>query len=361
MKRVAALLIMLCFVLAAGVGTTPVQAQTVNWVYASGYAPTHPQMGLLAEEWIAKVEELTEGRVRIRAVHGGALLPAEEVLPGVRRGIADVGSLVTSFWPGELRITTALASTVDVDLGNRLDMAGVLAITLQLLEEFEEFRQEYQRLGVTPLLWVPTPPYALISREPLVGFDDLRGKRIRTFGTNMPVLLDAAGAVPMSVAFGEIFVSLQTGVIDAAYTDPPAIASAGFQEVAKHLLLTGPGHGALTLSAPVVYVINNRSLDRLSEQDRATLLQVSREMTLASARAMEQAVSDAIEQLKAAGVTVRNLSPGDAQRWSEASPDWPKLVADTLNQAGLPGTAIMERYLELAEAYLSGEWDPWAQ
>jgi TRAP-type C4-dicarboxylate transport system substrate-binding protein len=280
------------------------ELKPIELVYSSGYAKNHPQVGVLAEEWMEKIYEATEGRVKMRGVYSGALLKAEDTLEGVMKQTADSGSLVVSFWPGQLKLTNALSSIIDLDLGNKLDLKGVSELTSKMFEEFPEFTEEYEKLGVTPLFWVPSPPYAIISNEPIETVADLQGKKIRSFGGHIPKLLEAGGAVPLTVAFGEIYTSLQTGVLDGAMTDPPAMLSGKFEEVSKHLTTTGPTIGALTGAAPVFFVINNESFSKLSEEDQEIVKQVSREMIAIGAEAMAKEVDRSIAEMESKGVTV---------------------------------------------------------
>jgi TRAP-type C4-dicarboxylate transport system substrate-binding protein len=328
--------------------------ETVKWVYACGWSKKHPQVGILAEKWMDNIRKATDGRVTIKGVYDGALLEGKDTLKGVMQQVADSGALVAAYWPGELPMTTALASTIDLDLGNKLDMKGVSLITMKLLEEFPEFSGEYNKLGITPLVWLPSPAYSFLSVTPLKNLDDFKGKKIRAFGLNMPKLQAAAGAVPLAVSTSEMYTSLQTGVIDAVQTDPPNMFSNKLYEVAKHFTPTGPGKGALCATAAVVYAINNKSLGKLSANDQEIVKNQSRQTTLEGAEFMDKAWDKAIGELVNNGVTIHHLSDADLAKWSANCPDWYALAAEELNKKGLPGTQFVEKYKELAEAYLAG-------
>lgn len=332
--------------------------KSIELVYASGWPKHHPQVGVFAEKWMARIKDATEGRVKMRGVYGGALLPSEGTLEGLIKQTADAGAVVASYWPGQLKISVSLASTVDLDLGNKLDMKGIVAITEKLYEEFPQFSGEYQKLGLTPLVWLLTPSYALLSTKPIEKLDDLKGKKIRAFGVNLPKLLHAAEAVPLMVATGELFTGLQTGVIDALVTDPPNMMALKLYEVAKHFMATGPGKGALSAGSSVLYVINNKSLGQLSERDQRIVKKVSREMTLEGTDFMIAAWDKAIDEVQKKGVKIRHLSPEETTKWASKCPDWYGLSAESLNKDGLPGTKFMERYKELARDYISGKWKP---
>jgi TRAP-type C4-dicarboxylate transport system substrate-binding protein len=125
-------------------------AETVNLVYSNAWNSNDTQTGLVAEEWIRRIEEATEGRVDIRHISGGALLDAEGTLEGIRKQVADIGAVSVNYHIGELPISAALAGALNIEYGNKLDLMGITAVTQQLYEEFPEFPEEYERLGVKP-------------------------------------------------------------------------------------------------------------------------------------------------------------------------------------------------------------------
>ena len=327
--------------------------EQINWVYANGYAKDHFQVGVLADEFIQRVEEATDGRLQIRHVPGGALLKPENMIEGIRGKVANMGSTVVSFFPGQLPISATMAGLVDLGYGNQLDFEGISQITTQLLSEVPEFSAEYEDLGLKVIWFVPSPAYAIISNEPIANLADFEGKKIRSFGNILPQLLEAAGAVPLSVAFGEIYTSLQTGVLDGAMTDPPAMLTGQFQEVSKNVITTGPEQGAYTAIAPVAYFVNLDDWNALPADIQEAVMSVASEMTPVGAERMEQYSADAFAQLEAAGVTVRHLSAEETEELAERAPDFMEIAAGILNENNLPGEEIIARYRELAEAYIA--------
>src|SRR5690606_4544518 len=127
MKRIALAAAAALVTLSAPGG--PAAAQTVNLVYGSGWPKDHVQVGVVADEWISRIAKATAGRVKMRHVPGAALLKPEAGLDGVRKGVADCGPVVTSYAPGALPISSTLMSSIDIDLGNKLDVKGITAIS----------------------------------------------------------------------------------------------------------------------------------------------------------------------------------------------------------------------------------------
>jgi TRAP-type transport system periplasmic protein len=334
-----------------------VTAQSVQWTYASGWPKEHVQVGVIADEWIKRIETATEGRVKIRHVPSGTLLKPEAILDGVRKGVANCGPWVTGYKPGALPITTTLMGSMDLEYGSKLDIKGITAISNRLFDESAPFRKEFEDLGVRAMMWVPTTPYSIISKRPTKTLADLNGVKLRAFGTVLPKLQTAMGAVPVSVANAEMYTSIQTGVIDGAMTDLPQMVTAKLYEVAKNVMITGPGLGTNLAGASVVYICNEESLKGISEADRKKIAAVTQEMPNYISKAMSDVSLAALNELKNKGVTVTNLGDAELAALKVKAPLFDN-SAKELDAQGLPGTVLAKRYRQLAADYLSGAWKP---
>ncbi len=343
--------------LLGAVAGSPAQAQStkpVELTLASGFAPTHIQAGVIPQQWSAEVEKVTNGRVKIKGVYGGSLLGPTDTLDGVRGGIADLGVMVPAFWPGQFPLTSSLSGLVDLGLLGKLDLNGSGLLALKLYEEYPAFSQEHRRLGIRPLLWLPTVPYRVITTFPVKATDDLKGVKIRTFGIYLPKLVQAVGAVPVTVSAGELYTGLQTGVVRGAITDPLFIASSKIYEPARYIVDLGPKGGTPTAIAAVFVAVNEKSWEKIPAGDQRLILEMSRRIAPGYYDQMAEAADKALEAMKRERVTVTQLPDAEVAKWAKASPDWYALIAKDLDGKGLPGTDVVKRYQELVKDYAEG-------
>jgi TRAP-type C4-dicarboxylate transport system substrate-binding protein len=133
------------------------------------------------------------------------------------------------------------------------------------------------------------------------------------------VKLMGAAATPM--AFGEIYTALQAGVLDGMEHDAPTIYSAKFYEAAKNLTMTRH------IYTPFGAFVSERTLQRLPPAQRDAVLQAVRDATTDQFNKAAQIEADAIEALKAKGVTVENCDR-EAFR-SRMQPMWDRFVQAT--------------------------------
>lgn len=77
-------------------------------VLSSWLGPTQPITEYAHKEWAGAVREATNGKVDIRLVLGGALIPAKATTQGIADGVAQIGLVSAAYTPSELPIANAL-------------------------------------------------------------------------------------------------------------------------------------------------------------------------------------------------------------------------------------------------------------
>src|SRR5690606_11281863 len=141
----------------------------------------------------------------------------------------------------------------------------------------DALQAEYAAQNVHLLHAIPTTTAVMGSREPVSSLDDIRGKSVRGYGMLLNAL-DKGGANAVAVPIGEVYESLDRGVIDGwfATTLDNAVLDFKLNEVTPHITDTGAGAyqaGAILLN-----------LDRwngLSAEQQAILSQASDEVMAA--------------------------------------------------------------------------------
>jgi TRAP-type C4-dicarboxylate transport system substrate-binding protein len=76
--------------------------------------------------------------------------------------------------------------------------------------------------------------YVYTVDKPIRVMEDFKGLKIRTAGGFVTDALKALGAAPVPVSLGEVYTSLQTGVINGVVLGPSAFPGFKLQEVLKH-------------------------------------------------------------------------------------------------------------------------------
>lgn len=137
------------------------------------------------------------------------------------------------------------------------------------------------------------------SQKPINSIADIEGLKFRVMQSDVFVdMVDALGGNATPLPYGEVYSSIQTGVIDGAENNWPSFESSGHYEVAGYYTLDQH------LIVPEVLVMSKASWDKLSADDQALVRQaakdavpVMRELWAAREKASE-------EKVRAAGVQI---------------------------------------------------------
>lgn len=95
--------------------------------------------------------------------------------------------------------------------------------------------------GVEPIAWGVYPRRQIVTRTPVKGLADFKGKKIRTAGGLEAEYLKVWEAVPSFVVWAEVYPAAQRGIVDGVMTATVAIETAKLYEVAPHFVrIDGP-------------------------------------------------------------------------------------------------------------------------
>jgi tripartite ATP-independent transporter DctP family solute receptor len=170
------------------------------------------------------------------------------------------------------------------------------------------------------------------TERPIRSVADLQGLRIRTQQSQVVLdMMELLGADPVPMAFGEVYSSLQTGVIDGAENNFPSYGPFGVRhyEVAPYFTLNAHAR------VPEIVMISKATWDSLSAEDQ----QLVREAALASvpvqAALWAALVAESREAVEAAGSEIITV---DIQEFQDA-------MAPLYDQYGPQFGDLLERIL----------------
>jgi len=143
------------------------------------------------------------------------------------------------------------------------------------------------------------------DQRPVNTPSDLEGLKIRVMGS--PVLIDtfnALGAQATPMSFGEVYTSLQQGVIDGAETDHVDLLVENFFEVTEFVSLTGHMYLAAAL------VCSDKALSKLPLSIQVKVNAAAEAATAAQRVAMDRMAGEAYAQLIEKGIKFNDVDLG---------------------------------------------------
>jgi TRAP-type C4-dicarboxylate transport system substrate-binding protein len=106
------------------------------------------------------------------------------------------------------------------------------------------------------------------------------------------------GIVTTPMAFPEVFTALQQGTVDGQENPLSVIMAAKFDQVQKHLSLTGHVY------SPCILLMNKGSFDKLSDADKQVFLEAAKVAVEANRARVDKDDANGVEQLRKLGMEV---------------------------------------------------------
>ncbi len=140
--------------------------------------------------------------------------------------------------------------------------------------------------------WGGSERNVIATKKPVLSIDDLQGFKLRLAPSELKFSVwEAIGALPVTIAFGETYSALQSGVCDGMENEMPSILTAKFYEPAPYFTLTQHEITVRPLA------MNEDKFESLSPELQEALLKAIDEGT-AIARDLEaQAAADAEKEM----------------------------------------------------------------
>lgn len=251
---------------AAGESQAEPEAETIVMRLAETQTETYPATKG-AIEFARLAEERSGGRIKIELFTGGQLGGDEQaVIEQIQFGAIDLSRVnlapMTEFSP-VLNLFQMPYLFEDTDHMHRVVDSELGAEMLSSVEDSNFVGLALYEAGTRNF-------YNAV--RPIRTLADMKGLKLRTTQSQLIIdMVEILGAVPTPMAFGEVYSSLQTGVIDGAENNWVSYDQNSHFEVAKYLSLDG--HTA----PPEILIGSKIVFDRLSEEDRQILFQAAKD------------------------------------------------------------------------------------
>ncbi len=196
--------------------------------------PTQPEYKGM-EVFGKTLEGLSGGKIKVRTFHSGQLGDQKTQLTRVQRGTLEMSYADPSWFSDhvpEMGVFGAAYVFRDLDHLYRV-MSGPMGQ--------EYFEMATKKTGIRPLdVWyLGTRQLSLSTTKPVSKPDDMKDVKLRV--PNAPIWIamgKALGGNPTPLGFGELYLALKTGTVDAQDNPLPSNEAAKFYEVTKQIVMT---------------------------------------------------------------------------------------------------------------------------
>lgn len=218
--------------------TGPAELTTATYIPAS-YDDLYPGV----QTFMDTLAQRSDGQLTCDMFDSGTLLGAEQLLPGLLLGVADLMFQTSSYVSSSYPILGAMELPFGAEDFARqrraIDPDGPL---------FALVNSQLAPVGVRLLGGMPTTfEYLWTVDRPIRRPEDLRGMRIRVAGEIEGETVKALGGAPVSMGSAEVFEALERGTIDGMMSYVGTVVSRDLQEIIR--FGTAAHFGAYTVDA----------------------------------------------------------------------------------------------------------------
>lgn len=233
-----------------------------RWKMVTTWPKNLPGLGIAPENLARMLNTMSNGRLQIKVYGAGEIVPALEVFNAVSIGTVEMGHGAAYYWKGKVpaaQFFTAVPFGLTAqEMNGWLYYGGGMAL----------WRELYARYNLVPLASGNTGvQMAGWFNKEINSLDDIKGVKMRIPGLGGEVFQRAGGSA-VNLPGGEIFTSLQTGVIDATeWVGPYNDLAFGLHQVAKYYYYPGWQEPGPTLEL----IVNKEAFEKLPPDLREIL------------------------------------------------------------------------------------------
>ena len=241
----------------------------------------------------AEVKEKTQGRICIEVFPSSQLGEEKDTIEQTQFGVIDM--IRASF--GSFNDIVPITQTVSLPYLYKSDehlhkvMDGPIG---------QEIAKGFEEHGLVPLAYYDGGARSFYNaKKPIKTVEDLKGLKFRVMQNDVFVdMMTALGATATPMPYGEVYSSIQTGVIDGAENNFPSYDSSGHAEVAKYFTLDQH------LMVPELVAVAKPSWEKLSPEDQAIMREAAQNSATLQRRLWAEQEKASEDKVAAAGAEI---------------------------------------------------------
>jgi TRAP-type transport system periplasmic protein len=273
----------------ANAAAAPGKKMTIN--VASTFPPGSPQ-DVALNDFKKLVADRSNGRINVLIQASGAMGDENQTFQMLEQGSVEYGAVgtndISTYYPKYAISEVPYIFSSQDDFWKFWNGPGK-----QLSAMIEKDR------GVKTVGVIYRGARDLTSNTPVHTVADVKGLKMRL----PPVkswftIWEALGAIPSSIAFGETYMALKTGVVQAEENPPETILNYKFYEAQKYLIKTEHIYSAAR------FLASDKWWNTLSSSDQSLLSKAMEEAVASGNAITKDGDAKFIEKLKGLGMTV---------------------------------------------------------
>ena len=281
-----------------------------RWRYTS-FWPEVVSVWKADAKLIEVLKKFSGGRLNFTHFKGGELIPPGEVWDAVQKGTVPIGGSSPIKWSGKDLAMEALATMPAVmtpqDFAVWLWQGGGLKL----------WQEAYAKHGFVSFpIWACGVESGIRSNKPIRTVDDYKGLKVRLMGRVQGKIVAALGGSQVPMSGGEVYQSLERGLIDAGEYAGPAIDwPMGFGEVTKYVCTPGWYQPATVFDC----IINLKAWNSLPDDLKALFKDAAMATWFWTTTYFQNLHPDGVKKFDDKGIITTQLEPASLAKIQELS------------------------------------------
>ncbi len=325
--------------------TVSAAPKTISLTAIDGYPPKAMWVEQFIKFYIPEVDKRLKAggnyKIRWNKAFAGAIVKPKGVLKGIQSGLGDIGIVTTVFHPDKVPLQ-AIAFVTPFTTTDPLLLTRTIDDISNKFPEVKAAWAKYNQVYLTNGVAIDT--YQLQLKRPIKQLSDLKGMKIAGAGVNLRYLQNI-GAVGVGGSLVTFYHKLKTGVVEGAMVWPEATMAFKIYEVAPFMVdarIGAVNSKAVTVNADV--------WKKLPAEVKTVLQDVAIAYRDRIARVAEERGKASYAKFTAKGGTIFKLPTAQRDAWARGMPNIAKQWAARLDKQGLPGTKILDYYMDKMRA-----------
>jgi TRAP-type C4-dicarboxylate transport system substrate-binding protein len=217
----------------------------------------------MTTKWAQQVEQITNGRVKIKLHYSGSLVPAKDTVAAVRNGAVGGGTTSISFLAPIVRELSYMEPFFWIPAEAKAGQEMMNKLT-------PASRELMEKRGMALIFALPSSGLITACRRDAIRtVADWKGKKVRAAGRLQGLQLTAVGASPVAIDPGELYIALQNGTVDCTMFLANLALSGKIYEVAPNVTYWNDGANSS------FYYLNLDQWKKVSAEDQKRIIEMS--------------------------------------------------------------------------------------
>ena len=281
-------------------------SKTYSWKMTSTFPAGHHENTIL-KRFIDIMNTRTDGKVKIALFEATLGAPTDQ-WDMLKNNAIQIAYLGEAYNTGRMPISSILNLPFEVS-----DMASTALVYEEWAKAgyLREVTDNFKLLGQTPVDLMQF----FFRNKKVMTQADLKGLKIRTVSALHGRIVTTLGAAGVSMPGGEMYMGLQTGIIDGIITGIGGFNDRKLYETCKYGM-------EFPLAAGIfVVAMNKETWEGLPSELQNLMAEAGREVSAADVKRKVDMEKGQWDVARKAGVTIYTISPEEKARWKKAVSD----------------------------------------